>query len=51
MPLSNKDIVNFYFKRKADSTDDYVCKCGIKRKQNAKRGHGNLMEHIRRQGL
>ena len=44
--MSNKDIVQFYFKRRADS-DLYDCRCGKTRKQDAKRGHGNLMEHIR----
>ena len=45
---SQKEIVNYYFKRKADSDLLFECRCGKVRKQDKLRGHGNLMDHITR---
>ena len=45
---SQKEIVNYYFKRKEDSDLLFECRCGKVRKQDKLRGHGNLMDHITR---
>ena len=45
--MATKEITEYYFKRQRDTDDLYVCRCGKRRKQNPRRGYGNLMDHIR----
>ena len=45
--MTTKEITEYYFKRQRDTDDLYVCRCGKRRKQNPRRGYGNLMDHIR----
>ena len=45
--MSNKEVVNYFSKLKTGTDDLFVCTCGKTRKQDRKRGHGNLMEHIK----
>ena len=45
--MATKEITEYYFKRQRDTDELYVCRCGKRRKQNPRRGYGNLMDHIR----
>ena len=45
----NTEIVKFFFTPVPGISDKFLCKCGKERKQNPKRGHGNLLEHITRE--
>ena len=45
----NTEIVKFFFTPVPGISDKFLCKYGKERKQNPKRGHGNLLEHITRE--
>ena len=45
----NTEIDKFFFTPVPRISDKFLCKCGKERKQNPKRGHGNLLEHITRE--
>ena len=47
--MDNKTFVNHYFSKESNAKEQFICKCGRPRKQDLKRGRGNLMEHIIRE--
>ena len=43
------EIVEFFLTSVSGTSDNFLCKCCKERKQNPKRGYGNLLEHITRE--
>ena len=46
--MSSHEITKFYFNKRGNEPNEFTCRCGKRRKQDPKRGYGNLMEHVKR---